>query len=298
MANRLPILDRTLFAEVNKAEEWLEAKLDCHMLFFYGEIRSGQLTRFRNFVEDLIAECKQNGDRKANLAICLTTPGGEAEAVEKMVEIVRHHYAQVYFIVPSAAFSAGTIFCMSGDKIYMDYSSSLGPIDPQVPDKENKYLVPALGYIDKVGELVKKSQDGTIAPAEIAILARQDLAMLRFYEQARDLSIALLKEWLAVYKFKDWSHHRTNNPGTPVTTAEKKLRAEEIAKQLSDHQTWHSHGRHIGMSKLKAMRLEIDDFGADVELQKQIRIYNDVLIDLLENRAQIEFFLHNRRLTF
>jgi hypothetical protein len=48
--------------------------------------------------------------------------------------------------------------------------------------------------------------------------------MLRFYEQARDLSIALLKKWLVQYKFKDWLTHRTNNPGATVTSAEKECR--------------------------------------------------------------------------
>jgi len=92
------------------------------------------------------------------LGICLTTPGGEAEVVEKLVEITRYHYPkEVDFIIPSAAFSAGTIFCMSGDRIFMDYSSSLGPIDPQVPDREDKYLVPALGYLDKVEEVMSSA---------------------------------------------------------------------------------------------------------------------------------------------
>jgi len=59
--------------------------------------------------------------------------------------------------------SAGTIFCMAADRIYMDYSSALGPIDPQVPDRENRVLVPALGYLDKVEELIKKSIDNECA---------------------------------------------------------------------------------------------------------------------------------------
>ena len=46
--------------------------------------------------------------------------------------------------------SAGTILCMSGDKIFMDYASILGPIDPQVPTPDTGDYVPALGYLDKV----------------------------------------------------------------------------------------------------------------------------------------------------
>ena len=48
-----------------------------------------------------------------------------------MVETLRHHYDIVDFVVPTHAYSAGTIFVMSGDSIYMDYYSRLGPIDPK-----------------------------------------------------------------------------------------------------------------------------------------------------------------------
>ena len=190
--------------------------------------------------------------------------------------------------------SAGTIFCMAADKIYMDYSSSLGPIDPQVPDREGRFLVPALGHLDKVNEILVKSRDNTITPVEFEWLMRQDLAMLRFYEQARDLSVALLEKWLVQYKFKDWKAHRTNNPGSPVTADEKQARAREIAKLLSNNVHWHSHGRMLGMQTVKtACRLEIDDFGNEPELQKSIRRYNDTLSEYL-SRSQIRSFLFSR----
>ena len=44
------------------------------------------------------------------------------------------------FIVPEYAYSAGTIFCMSGDNIYMDYYSVLGPIDPTVQNKDGRWV--------------------------------------------------------------------------------------------------------------------------------------------------------------
>lgn len=37
-----------------------------------------------------------------------------------------------------------------------------------------------------------------------------DLALLSRYEQARDLTITLLKKWLAEYKFRDWTTHSTD----------------------------------------------------------------------------------------
>jgi ClpP class serine protease len=101
---------------------------------------------FRDFIENLKADEIDN----KQLVILLNTPGGSAETVEKLVDIIRYLYKEVYFVVPDYAMSAGTIFCMSGNKIFMDYSSSLGPIDPQVFNGAN--WVPALGYLDKVNE--------------------------------------------------------------------------------------------------------------------------------------------------
>jgi hypothetical protein len=213
---------------------------------------------------------------------------------EKMVEIMRHHYQEVYFVVPSFALSAGTILCTSGNRIYMDYSSSLGPIDPQVWN--GKEWVPALGYLDKVEDLLKKATNGTLSNAEFLILQNQDLAVLARYEQARDLTVTLLKKWLVEFKFKDWATHRTDPTklGQPVTLEEKKDRAEQIAKMLGDNKLWHSHGRMIGPGTMTRMlRLEINDYSTDNALRVLIRAYNDLLTDYIV-RHGYNSFMHSR----
>lgn len=291
----MPMFDQTVFSAVNEAEAKIETKLGCDVIFFYGEIRASRINEFRSLLEKLA----ETPTKQKALAICLTTPGGEVEVVEKLAEITRFHYPdEVNFIVPAAAFSAGTIFCMSGDRIFMDYSSSLGPIDPQVPDREDKYLVPALGYLDKVEELIQKSLDKKISPGELAILVKQDLAMLRLYEQARDLSGELIKKWLVQYKFKNWKVHRTTNPGTDVTNEQKEARAKEIADQLSSNKIWHSHGRMIGMNTLRSvLKLEIDDFGLDRDFGRSVRTYSDTLSEYLR-RHDFSFFIYNRRVEY
>ncbi len=113
--------------------------------------------------------------------------------------MVRYHYSEVYFIIPDEAMSAGTIFAMSGDRIHMDYTSSLGPIDPQVHN--GKEWVPALGYLDQVEKMIEKSAFGNLTDAELVIFQNLDLAMLSRYEQAKNLTITLLKRWLVEYKF-------------------------------------------------------------------------------------------------
>lgn len=204
-----------------------------------------------------------------------------------MVEMTRRWYQEVSFVIPHLAMSAGTIFCMSGDRIYMDYSSALGPIDPQVQSKDGRW-VPALGYLDKFEEILRKAKNGELTDVEFALAQNQDLAVLRRYEQARDLSVNLLKDWLVRYKFKDWNTHRTNptKMGQPVTDEEKTERAQEIADKLSNNGIWHSHGRMIGIETLKnELRLEVEDYTDNNPLRDVISSYHEMLVDYMQRQS-------------
>ena len=223
------------------------------------------------------------------LFVILTTNGGSAEMVERYVNILRHHYLEINFIVPDYAYSAGTIFCMSGDSIYMDYFSVLGPIDPQVLNKEGKYIA-ALGYLDKVNEFVVKAANGNLTNAELIWMKEIDLGELRSFEQARDLTIDLLKKWLVVYKFKSWNQHRNGNQ---VTLAEKQQRAEEIAKELSDNKVWKSHGKGITISELTNLKLKIEDYSNNQNLRSLIRDYYNTMDEYVRTH-NLGLFIQNR----
>jgi len=143
------------------------------------------------------------------LAVILDTPGGIAEVVERMVNTIRYHYNdEVYFEIPNRAMSVGTIFAMSGDKIFMSYFSVLGPIDPQI-EKDGK-LVPALSYLNQYERLCQKADAGQLNTAEYAQLSKLDLGELHQFEQARELSIELLENWLSQYKFKRLDYSQFN----------------------------------------------------------------------------------------
>ena len=151
--------------------------------------------------------------------------------------------------------------------------------------------------MDKVEQLLEKARKGELTNAEFLILQGIDLALLSRYEQARDLTITLLKKWLAEYKFRDWTTHSTDpqKKGKPVTPEEKKVRAEEIAKLLGDNKVWHSHGRMIGPATLESiLRLKVDDYSADATLKPLIRSYNDLLVEYI-GRGQFKHFMHSRK---
>lgn len=225
--------------------------------------------------------------KKDTLSIILQTVGGPVEPVERTVERIRNIYKYVNFIIPDYAMSAGTIFCMAGDKIYMRPESSLGPIDPQVRKPDGTY-VPALGYLEQLAKFIKKSKDKTISPAEIDLLRQLNLADLNLYEQAKNLTITLLKRWLVQYKFKDWDQHQTSptKKGKPVTQKEKELRAKEIAEKLGDISIWHSHARHINLATLrKTLRLEIEDYSLDAQLNQHINMFHALAMDYIQKNG-------------
>lgn len=229
--------------------------------------------------------------KRSRLAVILDTPGGIAEVVERMVTTIRHHYDEVYFVVPDRAMSAGTIFAMSGDKIFMSYFSVLGPIDPQI-EKDGK-LVPALSYLSQYQRLCQKAEVGQLNTAEYALLHKLDLGELHQFEQARELSVDLLEKWLSQYKFKDWTTHSSN--GAPVTPAEKRTRAKEIGVVLSNNERWHSHGRGIGRETLtgESIRLKIDKIEDNPKMLSSVDEYFALLQDYMA-RERYPTFIHTK----
>ena len=257
------------------------------MLSYFGPIVDGNENTFLDIIEELANDT----DKKETLSVVLTTNGGSAIAVERYVNIIRNFYKKVVFIIPDYAYSAGTIFCMSGDEIWMDFFSVLGPIDPQVPNKDGK-MVPAMGYLDKVNELIEKAQKGTLTQAEFLILNNFDLAELRRYEQAKELTIDLLKKWLVQYKFKNWTIH--NSTQKTVSEKDKEKRAEEIAKELGDNKRWKSHGRPINIKELTTLKLKIDDYSGNMTVRPAIRQYYNLLRDFTM-KYQMQIFIQTRK---
>jgi len=205
--------------QLSERAEAVEKAADADVLTFIGPIYQPVGDAIKDAVEAI-------RKHRPGLMVIIETPGGYIDVAERIAMIFRHHYRRVEFLVPSYAMSAGTVLVMSGDAIWMDYASLLGPIDPQV--ERNNQLVPALGYLEQYKRLVEKSAAGTLTTAELMYLVQNfDAAELYRYEQERELSIALLEEWLVKYKFKNWKVTETSK--TKVTTQRRKDRAREIA---------------------------------------------------------------------
>lgn len=219
------------------------------------------------------------------LVVMLETTGGYIEVVERIVSVFRKHYKEVCFLVPNYAYSAGTVLALSGDELYMNYYSVLGPIDPQF-ETENGRSVPGMGYIAKYNSLIKtinSVEDDKIGSvrAEMSFLIKKfDPAQLFHIEQAIKHSQELLEKWLPKYKFKSW---KKTASGKSVSADYKKERAKKIAQVLGNAEHWHSHGRGISMTELEsdAIGLKVNDFGADENLSANITHYHGLLSDFM-----------------
>lgn len=270
---------------IKQAHDNLEKILDADVFVYYGGLIDGGERTVRKIIEDLA----KDPNKKDKLYVVLTTGGGSINPVKRIVNIFRNYYSEIHYIIPDYAYSAGTIMCCSGDSILMSYYSVLGPIDPQVKNSDGKFVA-ALGYLDKINDLIAKAQNNTLTQAEFLILKDFDLAELRAYEQARDLAIDLLVDWLSIYKFKDWTLHAD---GTTVTLDQKKDRAKAIATDLSDNKKWKSHGRPINRDELQSIGLKIDQIESIPNLYDSVMVYHDIMLDYI-NKYNIQHFIQTR----
>lgn len=253
----------------------VEKAFDVDALCIVGDLRVGMDDLIRTVIEELKA--KEQSQRR--LVVILTTNGGYIEPVQRIVETIRHHYSHVSFVIPDQAYSAGTVLALSGDDIWMNYYSRLGPIDPQVPTPRGRW-VPALGYVRKWEQLVEKAEKGELTAAEFQLMVDGfDQAELYKYEQSRALTVRLLREWLVTYKFKNWD--MTEHRQEKVTPKMRKDRAEAIALGLNNTDRWNSHGSGISKGVLwDELKLLIDDLDKDSK-GIPVKEYHNLLKDYM-----------------
>lgn len=265
----------------------IEKHLSADVLAYSGPMFDGTPDLFKQVIEN-----KRKTRRHA--LVWLETNGGFVESTERTANILRHHYRTVDFVVTSYAMSAGTILVMSGDSILMDYSAMLGPIDPQIAREGGSKWVPALGYLEQYKRLIEKSEQGSLTSAELAYLIQKfDAGELYQYEQARELSVALLEEWLAKYKFKNWKETETSK--RRVTPTMRKERAKTIAVQLNNTAEWHSHSRGISMEVLRRkLNLQIEDLAQDPELAKKISSFSSLFNDFRQKMGHRFFVIASK----
>lgn len=216
------------------------------------------------------------------LDLLIETPGGSGEVAEDIVKLLRGKYTNLAAVVPGAAKSAGTLIVMASDEILMEPASALGPIDAQILWQGKQFSAEALL------EGLKAIQDevtkvGTLNLAYVPILNQISPGEIQNAKNALNFARTLVTNWLATYKFKNWSTHKTS--GQHVTDDERRARAEDIANELSNHTKWLTHGRSLKIADLEAMKLVITDYSQQADLLDAVRRYHTLLQMLFESNC-------------
>ncbi len=199
----------------------------------------------------------------SSVDLYLETPGGSAEAAEEIVKCLRSRFAQISFVISGEAKSAGTIMVLSADEILMTETGSLGPIDAQV--KIGRSVVSAYDYIEWMEDKGKEAgKVGKLNPFDATMIAQISPGELSGVYHALKYAEDLVVDWLVKYKFKNWTVTETRK--VPVTKEMKVERAQEIAKELTNHAKWRSHGRSIKAGDLDEIGLKVTKVESDAGL--------------------------------
>jgi len=150
---------------------------------------------------------------KGKLILVLNSPGGQALAAERIVNVCRAYAGDSFEVmVPHMAKSAATMICLGASCIHMSTTAELGPVDPQVPykdDKGNEHWISADEYVRSYHQLFSEAASGQTPRIEphLQQLARYDARLVEQLKSAQslsaDISVRLLKVSMMTRKTDD-----------------------------------------------------------------------------------------------
>jgi ATP-dependent protease ClpP protease subunit len=143
-----------------------------------------------------------------DLDLLLHTPGGDIDAAEKLVKLIRQKVGTADFrvIVPDYAKSAGTLIALGADAIVMSDTSELGPIDPQIRRIDgdgNRMAHSVLSYLEAFEHHaeVLKQEPGNLASR--IMLSKLDPGTLKQFEAIRTRARRLAEDLLRHGMFRE-----------------------------------------------------------------------------------------------
>lgn len=193
--------------------------------------------------------------------VFLATGGGSGQQVVKFVNALRARFDEVDFILPSTSMSAGTLFALSADNIWMNPLAAMGPVDPQIPTKDGRF-VPAQALLLLVAQLQKDGQKALeekrpVPWSAVRMIDSIDKKELGDAMTASQYAVNMASQFLNTFKLRSWQTRESS--GQPVTPEYRLKRAQEVGQALVDHDRWKSHGHSISREVLwNEIRLKID----------------------------------------
>lgn len=182
--------------------------------------------------------------------LLLQTPGGDIDAAEKLISMVRNRVgsAKLRVIVPDYAKSAGTLIALGADVVMMSDSSELGPIDPQfmiIDSGGNQIMTSIHSYLEAFREHSAALRGDPDDPVALLMLKKMDPTKFKLFEtvlrRARTIAEDLLKQGML----------RSPPAGSSASCT-------SIAAALLDPTRWPSHGQMICAEDAMQIGLAVD----------------------------------------
>jgi hypothetical protein len=224
---------------------------------------------------DLVQSINGKGD---SVDVLLHSPGGQPDATERIVYILRNKFKEVHFIVPHSAYSAATMLALSGDSITLHPSATLGPIDPQINGTPARSI--KRGF-EKVKEIIK-TEGPEALPAYIPLIEKYSLDLLEICEDSEKLSKELVSNWITDFMLKGKEKFEGQ--------------VKKTVDYFSDYDTHLLHSRPLVISKLKQFELNIyqaDDTLSELIWEAYVHINGffglTAFVKLYENRYGVSW---------
>lgn len=183
-----------------------------------------------------------NVEPGADLDMMLHTGGGDIDAAEKLISMVRNKVGtgKLRVIVPDFAKSAGTLMVLGADSVVMSDTSELGPIDPQIIFTDgtgNRIRHAVQSYLDAYDEYTAKlkTEPGNVA-AQI-MLGKLDPATVKMCQTVKVRALKFAESQLQQGMFRqggNWS---------------------KAAAELLDTKRWQSHAQMISYEDARDPRI-------------------------------------------
>lgn len=206
---------------------------------------------------DMLEGVLRSLDLSDGLALCISSPGGDGLAAERIVNMCREYSGtdEYWTIVPGKAKSAGTMICFGASKIIMGPTSELGPIDPQL--QEGQQVFSAFNLVASYRDLFAKAvqETGNLEPY---------LQQLQHYDERE------IAELQAQLDLSQDIAARVLETGMMAGTSKKDI-LKKIKMFLTPEQT-KTHGRPIYRDGAAACGLNIE--AADAESDSWSNIYD------------------------
>lgn len=261
---------------------------------------SGDVSVVGDDVLSMMETCRDVDDTALDLII--SSPGGQAQAAERIVEYLRTQFNYIRCIVPMQAKSAATMIALGCDEIVVGTHSELGPIDPQITlmTPEGPRGGPAHAILRDFRRAQEQAgADVNQLAAWTPILRSYVGGLIEYCTQQVKLSIDVVTGWLERYML---AHDDMQLPDPD----ERHAKAVEIANYFGSddaYDRYRTHERPIRLPELEQVGVRVRRLGNnDEDLQDAVlSVYHATDITFSVNPGVVkivENHLRRRRVRF